>query len=99
MNERQIHGRLPLIADVQPAEVSDPGDRPLDDPALSIASQLPPILRGSPDPIDPMRAYQLDGTSTETSSEGVTVVGAIGDDPFGLLPGPARSSARYGDGG
>src|SRR5215210_940550 len=50
MHEGLIHPRLPLVAYDEAAEVAQPGEQPLDHPALLVAAQLalvvvPPLRR------------------------------------------------------
>ena len=44
MKETAVGLHQPVPADGEPAEVADPADRPLDDPAPAVAPELSPVL-------------------------------------------------------
>jgi len=86
MKEAPVGRKQPVIAYGQPAEVAEPGEGTLHDPASAISSQAPAVLIGR---LGIVRAGGNDGPnapSFEEAAHGVAVVAAIRDQPRGLAP-------------
>ena len=74
----------PSIAHGQPAEVAEPADRPLDDPAATIAAQAATVLIGRLGVVRAGGNDRLDAAPLEEAAYGVAVVAAIADQALGL---------------
>jgi hypothetical protein len=86
MKEATIGGQQPVIAHRQPAEVAEPPDRALDDPAASIAPQTPPVLVGGLPVVAAGGNDGLNAPALEEAAGRIAVVAAVGDQPRGLPP-------------
>ena len=84
MKEAAIGGQQPVIAHRQPAEVAEPPDRALDDPAASIAPQTPPVLVGGLRVVAAGGNDGLNAPALEEAAGRIAVVTAVGDHPLGL---------------
>ncbi len=88
------------MADQQPPKPSEPGESPLNDPTMAIATEFSTILVGRPKVVASCRNDWLDATSLQRAPKGVAVVGPIGDQAIRVASRPARSMrARHGNGG
>ena len=67
------------MANQEASERPEPGNRPLDDIALTIDAQPPTILVRPIHPVVPVRTDERDAASGEVFPQAVTVVSAIGD--------------------
>src|SRR3990172_8120327 len=90
MKERPINRQRAVVADDQPTEVAEPGERAFHGPAPPVAPQRPAVLRGGLARILAMRDDQLDAAPGQLLAQRVTVVAAVGDEAFRLLPGTTR---------
>jgi len=79
--------RIEFVAGDQPAEVLQPGDGSLDDPAVTEATQRSTVLCWRLHPPAAMRADQLDPAGCQSLAEWIAVGGAIVDE----TPGNVRS--------
>ena len=99
MKERLVNFERAVITHDQAAEVAEPGDGALDDPAVPVPPQRPAILRGRPNAILLVRANQFDAAMLQTVPQGIAVVGFVDDHALGLLSGPSRMMPpAYADG-
>ena len=73
-----------------------PGDGPFDDPAMTIAPEPAAILVPTMQIIVSIGTRQNDATRGEPFTKGIAVVGAVGDEVFGMTPvgGDARLQRR-----
>jgi len=83
------------VTDQQPTEAAEPREGPLDDPAMPIASQPPPIFKRARGAVRSIGGNKNDPPSSEPLSQGVTVVAAVADQAAGLAPRRAASDARH----
>src|SRR6266852_8966997 len=98
MKKGPVDGERAVIAHDEALGISQPADGALHDPAPLVPPQGPAILRRWLLAIRVMRSDQLDSSPGQPLPQRVAVVAAVGDHPFGLLPGPARMMpARYAD--
>lgn len=79
MQERLIHRTMIIVADHQSPKVSKPADRSFNLPTSAVATELPSVLNGWPDPALSVRANQLPALLPQALAEGIAVVGSIGD--------------------
>src|SRR5579863_6640314 len=86
MKERVINGKRAVVADHQSAEVTEPCEGPLHDPASPVASQCPTVLRRRFAPILPMRDDQLDAALRQLRAQRIAIVAAVDDEANRLLP-------------
>jgi hypothetical protein len=92
MKEPSIGRDQALIAHDEAAKVSQPGERPLDDPASAIAAQLPAVLMGRPLVAAPRWDNGLNTSPGQSSTQRIAVIPPIGDQPLGPLARPPRLS-------
>src|SRR5271170_1261150 len=78
-----------LMTNQQPAKLSKPGVGALDDPAAFVSSEFAAVLVASEFAVLSVGDDQLDAAFLQPLAQRVGVVGAVGDHPFGLLPGTA----------
>ena len=95
IQERTVHRCEPLVTNQQSSEPTKPGERPLNDPAMSIASQLSTVLESADGAVVPIRHDDGDPASREAFAKGVTVIRPVGDQPF-RVPIPAAASDTNG---
>ncbi len=84
MKEGPKHLDVALVAYEEAAEAAQPGDGAFDNPSVPVAAELAAILKGFALAVSPVRADEVDATALETLSQGVAVVGLVGDDAQGL---------------
>src|SRR5262245_40535989 len=84
MKEASIRREQTIIAHRQAAEVAEPADRALDDPAPSIATQAARVLVGGLGVVRPRGNDGLNAPSLQEAAHGVAVVAAIADQAFRL---------------
>lgn len=88
------------MAHQEPPKPSDPGESPLDDPAVGKPTQLSAILMGRPVVVAPCRNDRLDAAGLQRFPQRITVVAPIGYQTIRVAPRSARSMRpRHGDGG
>jgi hypothetical protein len=87
MKEGLVNGKRAVIAHDQSAEVAEPCEGSLHDPASLVAAQRPTILRRRFAPILPMRDDQLDTTLRQLRAQWIAIVTPVGDEANRLLPG------------
>src|SRR5260370_40628590 len=98
MKERPGDLERAVVAHDQAPEVSQPADGAFDNPASPIPPQRATILCRRSNTILLVRADPLDATPLQPPSQGIAVVGFVGNHPHGLLPRPARAlAAAYAD--
>lgn len=90
MEESSIGLDQLFVADHETTEVTDPRERPLDDPASTVASQLPAILVRGVGVTGLSRNDRFDPASHEPLPQRVGVVPAVGDQPIGVFSRPTR---------
>jgi len=88
MKEAAIGREQAIIAHRQSAEVAEPADRALDDPAAPIAPQTPSILVGGLRVVAAGGNDGLNAPALEEAPGGIAVVAAVGNQP--LRPAPDR---------
>lgn len=100
MKEAEIGLHQALMAHQQPPKPPDPGEGPLDDPAVSVSPEFSAILIRRLAVVAASRDDRLDAAGLQRAPQGIAVVGPIGDQTIRVTPWPARSMrARHGDGG
>jgi hypothetical protein len=100
MKKAGIRGEESLVTDDQAAKGSEPREGTLDDPAVTIAAQLAPILVGRVGVIGQGWNDRLNAPTGESSTERVRVIRSVRDQAIGTLPGsPRRVGTRDGDRG
>ena len=82
MKETGINNSGSLIADVQPTERLNPGVGSLDNPTMSVASQMPSVLVRRSPVVLASGDDRLNSSLGEIFSNGVAVVASVGDQPF-----------------
>jgi hypothetical protein len=87
MKEACIGGDQTFIAHDQPAKMSQPGERPLDDPPPPVPPQLPSILMGRTLVVPPRWNDGLNAPTGQPGTQRVAVIPAVGNQPLGPLPG------------
>ncbi len=96
MKEAPVGCEQPVIAHRQAAEVAEPTERALHDPAPAIPPQASAVLVGGLTVVRPRRDDRLNTSLLEPAPEGVAVVAAVGDQPRRVCPRPPRPM-RPGD--
>src|SRR5437867_6564914 len=100
MKEAEVGLDEALMAHQEPPKPADPGERPLDDPAVAIASQFSAILMRRLAVVAPRRNDRLDAAGLQRAPQGIAVVAPIGDQTIRVAPRPTRSMRPcHGDGG
>jgi hypothetical protein len=98
MKEGLVNGKRAVIAHHQSAEVTEPSEGALHDPASLIAAQHPAVLRRGFASILPMRGDQLDAALRQLLAQGIAIVAPVGNQATRLLAGTARTMpAPYAD--
>jgi len=95
MKEGVIHEQRAVVAHDQAPEISQPGKRAFDFPSPSVAAQCPAILGRRFAAVLTMRTDQLDAAPMQSSSQGIAVVGPVGDESSRLGLGTAPAGTRY----
>jgi len=91
MKEPTIDRQRAIIAHGQSAEVAQPGEGALDDPAPLVATQGAAILHRRFAPAFPMRNDGFNPTATQLFAQPVAVVAAIHDHTLGFLSRPSSA--------
>ncbi len=99
MHEGQEHRHGMFPSGDQTPEMSKPREGAFDFPAFAIAPHLASVLSGRPFAVLPVRDDQFNAASLQTSPQGITIVGLIGNHPFRFLPGTASPPAWDGNRG
>src|SRR5690606_25912690 len=94
MEKGLVHAEMAFVTDHQSAEVGQPCDRALHDPAMAIAPQRAPILGRRPDAAAPVRADQFDTSLFKSRPQRVTVVCTVGDQAAGFTSWCATAKSR-----
>src|SRR4051794_11003877 len=92
MTEARKHAQNAVMPRLQPAEVSQPANGPFYFPTPPIAPQLPAIVKRLLSLPKPIRHNQVDPTPPQSPSQGITVIGLVGNDA--LWPHPRPSPLR-----
>ena len=85
MNECLVDGEGTVMAHNKSAEVAQPSDGALDDPALLVASQHATVLRRRPVPIGTVRGNQHDAAMPQPFPQPIAVVSLVANHPRRLL--------------
>ncbi len=100
MKETEVGLDEALMAHQQPPKPPDPGECPLDDPAVGIPTQLSTILIGRPRVVASRRNDRLDAAGLQRAPQGIAVVAPVGDQTIRIASRSARSMRPcHGDGG
>ena len=83
MKETEIGCQHPVIPHREPAEVAEPADRALANPAASIAAQTPPVLVRGLRVVAAGGNDGLNAPALEQAAGRIAVVAAVGDQPLG----------------
>jgi hypothetical protein len=94
MKESRVGHEQALVAHDEPAEGAEPRKGTLDDPAVTVAAQLPPVLMGGVRVIRVGGEERLDPALGEPRPQPVGVIGPVGDQPVGALAGRPGVCAR-----
>ena len=97
MEERFIHVEMVILAHQQPAEVTEPRERPFDFPAVAVPPQRPAIVERRFPAILAMRTDQQHPALQQSPAQRIAVVTPVGDDPQGSLLRSPRPSTRHRD--
>jgi len=98
MEERPVNGQRAIVAHHQSTEVPEPRKRAFHGPSSPVTAQRPTVLRRGLATILAMRNDQLDAALGQSLTQRVTVVAAVGDEAFRLLPRTAGPMApSYAD--
>jgi len=92
MEERLVDVDLMFVTHDEPAEVGDPGDAPFHFPAMFVAAQLAPVLRGWLATVGFVWTNQIDAASGQSFSQRIGVGGLVVNQPRGIFPRPAAGS-------
>ena len=84
MKEGFVDACVAIIADNEPSEISQPGERPFYFPSMPVAAQRPPILLLAFAALS-MRADQLDALVGQMLAQAVAVVSTVGNQPPDFL--------------
>src|SRR5215218_9858542 len=82
MDEAQEEGGVVFVAHDQPTEVEQPTDRPLDFPAVLVATQLATVLSVGPLAASAVRADEFDATMRQPLAQRIAVSGSIVNQPL-----------------
>jgi hypothetical protein len=85
VDEAQVIERETLVADYQPTAVTQPGEEALNFPTPLVTAQGPSVLGLGTFPTAPVRRNHLDAQFGQGLVQGVSVVGAVPDEPFGYV--------------
>jgi hypothetical protein len=97
MEEGVIHQQGTVVADDQPAEISQPRKGAFDFPTLAVAAQRATILRWRLAAVAAVRTDQLDALSLQLGSQRVAVVGPVGDEALRFALGTTTPRAWDAD--
>ena len=95
MEKRIIHPKRAVVAHNEPAEISQPGERAFDFPTVAIAAQWPAILGRGFAAVLAMGTDQFDAPGLQLFSQGIAVVGAIGNESPHAAFGPPWLAAGH----
>jgi hypothetical protein len=93
-----MHAKEALVVHDQSLKIAHPGKGAFDFPSPSGSSQASPVLGRRFPPIATTRKDQLNATPLDPRSRRIAVVGAVSNEPLGLLrgqPGPARGTTKF----
>jgi len=90
MKETGINNGGMLIADVQATECLNPSIGSFDDPAMSVTSQMPPILVCRSAVVLASGDDWFNSSSRQSLSNGIAVISSISDQPFRTTSRPTR---------
>ena len=89
---------MPFVAHDQTTKVTQPGERPLNDPTMPVAAQPTTILMGRLWVVGSSRNDRLNAALDQRRTQRVTVVATICHQTVGSPPRPARAmSSGHGD--
>lgn len=77
MKESQINRQRPIVAHHQPAEITEPRERPFHRPSPPVAPQRPAVLRRGLAAILAMRSNQLDAAPSQLPPQQVTIIATV----------------------
>lgn len=80
------------MTDEQTSELAEPCMGSFDDPAPFVAPQFPAIVISPFLVVVPIRGNQFDPSLLPSFAQGIGVIAAVGDYPFGVLPRPTFGS-------
>ena len=83
------------MSNEESAELTEPGVGALDDPASFVAPEFPAVFMLSLLVVLPVRHDEVDASLGQPFSQRIGVIGAVGDDAFGLLPGTAFGAGDF----
>jgi len=83
------------MANSKPAELAEPGVGTFDDPTSLVASEFSTVLIASELVVLAVRHDEVDASLGQPFSQRIGVIGAVGDDAFGLLPGTAFGAGDF----
>lgn len=89
MKECLVDGGGTIPTYHQSAEVAEPSDGALDDPASAVAAQRTTVLRGWSHPIPLVGSNQFDAPMAQPCPQRIAVIGFVANHPLRLLTGPA----------
>lgn len=96
MKEAVVGRHQAIVADGQPAEVAEPGEGALNEPAAPVAAQPAAVVVGGPRVVPPRRDDRRDAPALEVPAQGVAVLAPIGDEPGGpALQGHTRQRLAH----
>ena len=95
MKEGVIHEQRAVVAHDQAPEVSQPGKGAFHFPSPSVAAQGPAILGRRFASVLTMWTDQLDAAPMQSSSQGIAVVGPVGNEPSRPGLGTAPAGPRH----
>jgi hypothetical protein len=87
MKEGLVNGKGTVVAHDEAAEVAEPCEGALHDPASLVTAQGPTILRRRFASILPMGDNQFDAPLRQLRAQGIAIVAAVGDEANRLLSG------------
>ena len=86
------------MTDQQTAKTAEPSKCALDDPAVAVSTQEPPVLVPAMDTIRTVRNDHRDAAAPESLAQGIAVIGHVANQTEGLLSRPPRTRAWDSDG-
>jgi len=92
MKKRIIYNNITIPADHQSAIIAQPGECTFHFPPTFISSQLAAIMIFLLFVVVPVRADQFNTARLQSSSQRITVIGLVGNQPIGFL---ARSASTF----
>jgi hypothetical protein len=99
VKETEVRCNETLMTHQQPPKPPNPCERPLNNPAVSVPSQLPTVLVCCPLVVASRRDDRLDAVGLQRFPQGIAVVGPVGDQTIRVTSRPSGSmGARHGNG-